>query len=131
MSQHHLCSHTLIDVCQAHIPSSTSSEVNILLIGSGDVRHVLATLSRARRAHPRRKLHFYIIEPSIELHARQLLALTIALNTPSLLGLQEKAEIFTEIHGNSFVRATTGDYLAARSDQLIKIVCLPASLSFI
>ena len=48
-----------------------SEELNILLVGPGDVRHVLRTISE----NPAVKINFYIYEQQVESIARHLLLL--------------------------------------------------------
>jgi hypothetical protein len=56
---------------------------NILVVGSGDLRHVLMTL-----AHASRPLHFYIAESSLELLARHMMFLALISEPLDRLGLQ-------------------------------------------
>ena len=117
---------------------SERGALNILLIGTGDGRHLLKTISRIKRYHPARprlcgnssflvrhqprELHFYVVESSLELIARQLVFINLALSTQEVhcdvetimsftdaewqdLGLQDKAEIFLELFGNSAIRS--------------------------
>ena len=46
-------------------------ELNVLLVGPGDIRHLLRTISE----NPDRKVNFYIYEPQVESIARHLLLL--------------------------------------------------------
>ncbi|CAM4618528.1 unnamed protein product [Lepidochelys kempii] len=64
-------------------------ELNILLVGSVDGRHILRTMSQAHR-WPRRRINFYIVENNLEALGRQLLFLSLALESPEKLGLQGK-----------------------------------------
>jgi dynein assembly factor 3 len=66
-------------------------------------------------------VNFYVIESSLESVARQILFLNLALEAPETLGLQEKAEMFLELFGNSFLRPKTRDYLSKFSRALIKM----------
>ncbi|XP_041461977.1 dynein assembly factor 3, axonemal-like [Lytechinus variegatus] len=95
--------------------------IQILLIGSGDIRHLLTTVARAWR-HRKRKLKFYIIEGNLELYIRQLLLLHLILEPPKDMGLQEKTEFFLEIYGNTLIRQQVFDYIVSRSNQLLRMV---------
>ncbi|KAM3923359.1 dynein axonemal assembly factor 3 [Leptodactylus fuscus] len=99
-------------------------ELNILLVGCGDGRHLLKTICQARR-WPQRRLNFFIIESDLELLARQMLFLTLALENPEHMGLQEKCEIFLELFGNSLVRSKTAAYLQDKCALFIKCVTDP------
>ncbi|XP_072282208.1 dynein axonemal assembly factor 3 [Pyxicephalus adspersus] len=99
-------------------------ELNILLVGCGDGRHLLKTICQARR-WPHRKLHFFIIEGDLELLARQLLFLTLALEKSEQMGLQEKCEMFLELFGNSLIRSKTATYLQEKCGMFIRCVTDP------
>jgi len=55
---------------------NNTEEINILLVGSADARHIIKTISKFK--NKQQKLHFYIEENSLELFARQLLFLRLA-----------------------------------------------------
>ncbi|XP_033102374.1 dynein assembly factor 3, axonemal-like [Anneissia japonica] len=107
---------------------SVAEELNMLLVGAGDVRHVLKTISRAYR-HTKKQLNFYIIENSLELLARQMLLLSIVTEVPNRMGLQEKMELFLEVFGNSLVRQQTSDYIIEKANLFIKMVTDPDFLA--
>ncbi|XP_075047432.1 dynein axonemal assembly factor 3 [Mixophyes fleayi] len=99
-------------------------ELNILLVGCGDGRHLLKTICQARR-WPQRRLNFFIIESDLELLARQMLFLTLALENPDQMGLQEKCELFFELFGNSLIRCKTAAYLQEKCVLFIRFVTDP------
>ena len=105
------------------IPTDATGEgpANALLVGAGDARHILTTLARRHR-HPKRPLHFYVIESNLESVARQLLFLHLALESPDAIGLQEKTETFLELFGNSMLRPQTREYLARFANLAIRLV---------
>uniref|UniRef100_A0A8C0FX55 Dynein axonemal assembly factor 3 n=1 Tax=Chelonoidis abingdonii TaxID=106734 RepID=A0A8C0FX55_CHEAB len=107
-------------------PSSPDDlpELNILLVGSVDGRHVLQTMSQAHR-WPQRRINFYIVENNLEAVGRQLLFLSLALESPEKMGLQEKSEMFLELLGNSLIRSPTAAYLQEKSDLFIRYVTDP------
>ncbi|XP_060072383.1 dynein axonemal assembly factor 3-like isoform X1 [Ylistrum balloti] len=96
-------------------------ELRILLVGAGDMRHLLTTMARSYR-HRKRKLHFYIIENNLELYARDILFMTIALETQKRMGLQEKTELFLELFGNLLVRKQSCEYVEKMATEFIKMV---------
>lgn len=104
---------------------SDGSEVNILLMGAGDIRHILRTVAVLRRSGSTRPVHFWISERGMELIARQMLQLALAYAPPERLGLQQKAEMFLELLGNSHVRSQTSEFLIATSTRLIELVTDP------
>ncbi|XP_064603261.1 dynein axonemal assembly factor 3-like [Liolophura sinensis] len=98
-----------------------SDELCILLVGSGDSRHILKTVAQSYR-HGDRRLHFYVLENNLELYARHILFLTIALEPPCRMGLQEKTELFLELFGNILVRQQSCEYVQKMANYFIKMV---------
>ena len=97
-------------------------ELNILLIGAADGRHVLKTLAQTYRHENSLQINFYVYEASLDLVARQLMLLTIALEPPEELGLQDKTRLFLELYGNSLVRPATANFVARKSVQFVHMV---------
>ncbi|XP_064634715.1 dynein axonemal assembly factor 3-like isoform X2 [Lineus longissimus] len=105
-----------------HLNSTADPDtVHILLIGGGDIRHILKTMSCSWK-HKKKKLHFYIIENNLELYARDLLFFSIAMETRERMGLQEKTELFLELYGNTLVRYQSMEYVQKLSTEFIKMV---------
>eukprot|EP00064_Thunnus_orientalis_P019296 superscaffoldBa00004765_g19412 len=96
-------------------PERHESEVNILLVGSGDPRHILKTVAGLREKD---SLHVWVIENSMEMVARQLLLLYLALMPQESMGLNEKTEVFLEVFGNSEIRSQTEEMLRRVASQL-------------
>ncbi|XP_006814135.1 dynein axonemal assembly factor 3-like [Saccoglossus kowalevskii] len=96
-------------------------EFNVLMIGAGDCRHILKTISRKHR-YPKKKINFYVIENSLEIYARHMLLLNIALESPQKMGFQEKTELFLEIYGNSLIRSHSSQYIVNKANEFIKYV---------
>lgn len=94
---------------------------HILLIGAGDCRHILKTIAHTYR-HERRELCICVVENNLEIYARHLLLLSIALEPKERLGLQEKTELFLELFGNSLVRPQASEYLQQKSSEFIRMV---------
>lgn len=77
--------------------------IHILLVGPGDVRHVLAAVAHRRRyGESTRPLHIYIYEKSIETLARHFLLLQIAQDWQ--LPLRQRCNLFLEVFGNARVQ---------------------------
>lgn len=105
------------------IPSDATGDgpANALLVGAGDARHILTTMARGHR-HPKRPIHFYVVEGCLESVARQMLFLHVALESPASIGLGEKTDTFLELYGNSMVRPQTRDYLTRFANLAIRLV---------
>ncbi|KAJ3642084.1 hypothetical protein Zmor_024901 [Zophobas morio] len=97
------------------------AEVNVLLVGGADARHILHTLARRYR-HAPTKLNFYVAEASLETIAKQLLLLNVSFQHPSVLGLIPKAKIFMELYGNALVRPSVAKFLTATATEMVKMV---------
>ncbi|XP_034049601.1 dynein assembly factor 3, axonemal-like [Thalassophryne amazonica] len=96
-------------------PVRQEGEVNILLVGSADPRHILKTIAGLKDTD---LLHVWVIENSMEVVARHLLLLFLALVPQKYMGLNEKTEIFLEVFGNSEIRSQTEETLKAAATQL-------------
>ncbi|XP_042331494.1 dynein axonemal assembly factor 3 [Sceloporus undulatus] len=96
-------------------------ELNILLVGSIDGRHILKTMSQVRR-WPRKKINFYVLENNLETVGRQLLFLSLALEPSEKMGLQEKSEAFLELMGNTLLRSQTASYLQEKASLFIRYI---------
>ncbi|KAG7492098.1 hypothetical protein MATL_G00011120 [Megalops atlanticus] len=92
-----------------------SGEVNVLLVGSGDPRHILKTTAMLKDTDT---LHVWVVENSMEVVARQLLLLSLALSPQHSMGLHEKTEVFLEVFGNSEIRSQTEQTLRQTASQL-------------
>jgi dynein assembly factor 3 len=102
--------------------SHENAELNFLLVGCGDPRHLLRTFASKGKWPKRKLIRFYVYEPRLELYARDLLLLSLAIEHPARRGIQEKTELFMEIFGNIQVRQQTADYIRTTSNELIKCI---------
>ncbi|XP_048030248.1 dynein axonemal assembly factor 3-like [Megalobrama amblycephala] len=93
----------------------SDGELNVLLVGSGDPRHILKTINGLRDSDT---LHVWVIENSMEVVARQLLLLYLSLLTPENMSLHKKTEVFLEVFGNSEIRKETEETLKHAAAQL-------------
>lgn len=102
------------------------NEVNILLAGAGDCRHVAKTVSQRMRHSKNSEepisLHFYILESNLEQYARHMMLIAILLRSSGSMGLQERTELFAEIFANSLIRFQTAQFVQLMANQFIKMV---------
>jgi len=104
--------------------SADLERVDILLAGGGDIRHILKTMAMSKRKKPK-QVHFWVMEPLIELLARQMLQLSLALEPSTTVGEQEKVEMFLELLGNAHIRSKTSEYLIAKATTLVDLITDP------
>ena len=95
--------------------------LKILLVGPGDIRHMLATVSRRRRHHKGgnnklRPIHFYLIENPIEILARELLMLELIVDFE--VPIRQRATVFLEIYGNCKIQDRTARYIEQLGHEL-------------
>nr|KAF6406598.1 dynein axonemal assembly factor 3 [Molossus molossus] len=103
-------------------------ELDVLLLGSVDGRHLLRTLAQAS-LWPRRRFHFYVLENNLEAVARHMLFFNLALEDPEKMGLQERSETFLEVWGNSLLRPPVAAFVRAQADRLARLVPEPDCLA--
>ncbi|KAF0883604.1 DAAF3 factor, partial [Crocuta crocuta] len=106
----------------------TTPELDVLLVGSVDGRHLLRTLARAA-LWPRRRLHFYVLENNLEAVARHMLIFSLALEEPEKMGLQERSETFLEVWGNALLRPQVAAFVRAQAKRLAHLVPEPDRLA--
>ncbi|XP_015105112.2 dynein axonemal assembly factor 3 isoform X1 [Vicugna pacos] len=103
-------------------------DLNVLLLGSTDGRHLLQTLARAA-LWPQRRFQFYVLENNLEAVARHMLIFSLALEDPEKMGLQEKSETFLEMWGNALLRPPVAAFVRAQADRLAHLVPEPDRLA--
>ncbi|KAK5645154.1 hypothetical protein RI129_006454 [Pyrocoelia pectoralis] len=96
-------------------------EINILIVGGQDCRHVIKTLA-SRYKHEKVQLNFYIMEAVLETISKQLLLLNVALQPIDELGLVQKARYFMELYGNTLVRPAVAKYLKLKAIHLVDMI---------
>lgn len=101
--------------------SVLNEEINILLIGGADSRHILKTVAK-RYCHKNTKINFYLMEACPETIAKQLLLLYIALQPEEQLGLVQKTRYFMELYGNMIIRHAVAKYLKSRANEFIELI---------
>ncbi|XP_023378517.1 dynein axonemal assembly factor 3 isoform X3 [Pteropus medius] len=99
-------------------------QLDVLLLGSVDGRHLLRTLARAA-LWPRRRFQFYVLENNLEAVARHMLVFSLVLENPAKMGLQEKSETFLEVWGNTLLRPPVAAFVRAQADRLAHLVPEP------
>ncbi|XP_063471409.1 dynein axonemal assembly factor 3 isoform X6 [Symphalangus syndactylus] len=105
----------------------STPELDVLLLGSVDGRHLLRTLSRAK-LWPRRRFNFFVLENNLEAVARHMLIFSLALEEPEKMGLQERSETFLEVWGNALLRPPVAAFVRAQADLLAHLVPEPDRL---
>ncbi|XP_037926509.1 dynein assembly factor 3, axonemal homolog [Hermetia illucens] len=96
-----------------------TSEMNILLFGSGDPRHIIHTLAKSYRHNT--KINFYVVDGCIEITARYILLICLALESEDI-SLKAKTHLFMDIYGNSLLRPSSYNYLASKANFLIDVI---------
>ncbi len=101
----------------------TEKEVNMLVVGAGDVRHALKTVAALRRngGSDETIYNIYLYDAPMECLARHLLLLSIAFDWS--LPVRKRAHLFLEVYGNALVQERTSEYIARQSKQLVQFVC--------
>lgn len=119
-----------LDLQQEYLKHGDESayELNFLVIGGCDARHLLKTLAQAYR-HNRRYMNLFVVDGCPELTARQLLLTSLALEKTTRCGLLEKTRRFLEIYGNLLLRPPTSRYLIAKARQLVGMITNPEYLN--
>jgi len=100
----------------------SEDDLNLLLVGTGDGRHLLRTLACARRRPCNRVMHFWVVESCMELVARQILFLILILAPAPRLGLRQKTEMFLELFASSHIRSQTSEFLADTANLLVHLI---------
>lgn len=99
-------------------------QLNVLLLGSGDIRHILQTLANQRTESQEcpLQLSFHIVDGCVEVVARNLLLLDIVLSQDTSMSLLGRTHLFMDIYGNSFMRPISRDYQMKRGKFLIDLI---------
>lgn len=113
----------LIEACKTTLGNDLSghSDLNILLICPGDIRHVLKTIAQRRRhihavTGEVPKVNIYIMEKPVDIIARDLVLLELAFDWE--LPIRYRANTFLEVFGNSKIQTRTATYLEQLARQL-------------
>jgi dynein assembly factor 3, axonemal len=99
---------------------SVEGDYNILLTGTGDIRHLIRSISEEVTSNKTINITFYLQEYHKEVLGRHLLLLLL-INDLSL-PIRERVEMFLEIYGNTLIRERTSEYIQRQGEVLIKII---------
>lgn len=99
------------------------AELNMLICGGADPRHVIRTLAKRYTHAVKPKLNIYLLDACVEIMARNMLLLGLALEPPDSFSLVCKAHLFMDIYGNSLMRPSSHHYVAAKARTLLNMVC--------
>lgn len=94
--------------------------INILLFGNTDSRHILRTLAKSYKHNV--KVNFYVLDGCIEIVARNMLLLAIAMDDPAQLTVKGKTHLFMDIFGNSLLRPISYNYMSSKAGFLRKLI---------
>lgn len=98
----------------------SKAELNILLYGSGDPRFILKTIAKSYKH--RAKINFYVVEGCLELLARNILLLNVALEPPSEFSLKGKTQTFMDLYGNSLLRPISHSYMCSKAKHFLNVI---------
>lgn len=69
--------------------------LNILIVSAGDTRHLLQTLAKRYR-HSYKKISIYVYEPVVDMYARQIQQIALALEPIDRISLSYKVFNFSQ-----------------------------------
>lgn len=91
--------------------------INVLIVGDG-LGCLIKTISRMYR-HETLNLNIYVVSSFAESLVRDLLLLSLFNDFQPSMGILEKAEIFLEIFGNTFLRASTSLFVETQATAIL------------
>lgn len=103
-----------------HVAKEDENEINILLFGSSDPRHIITALAKSHKY--KIKLNFFVLEGCPALIARDIILLSIALESTDLITLSARTHLFMDIYGNSLLRSTSIGYIDSKANYFIKCI---------
>lgn len=101
--------------------TSAVKQLNILLFGAGDPRHIIKTMAKMYR-HKGSRVNFYVLDGCIEIVARNMLLLGIALENPQSFHLMRKVHLFMDVYGNALLRPASHQYLIGKAKAMLKMI---------
>lgn len=110
----------LEEYCSGLCKDNPPRELNILLYGSGDPRHIIKTLANMQiknhniRPDVMTKVNFYVLEGCLEILARCMLLLNIALEPKEEISVKAKTHLFMDVYGNSLLRPSSYNYMCSK-----------------
>ncbi|EDW02744.1 dynein axonemal assembly factor 3 homolog [Drosophila grimshawi] len=125
-----------LDLCQEYrkafkLPDEPSAmeleaqpaTLNIIICGGADPRHVIKTLAKRYTHTYKPKLNIYVLDACVEILARNMLLLGLALEPAESFSLVCKAHLFMDIYGNTLMRPSSHHYVAAKARTLLNMIC--------
>lgn len=111
-----------LDLCEDYLKyiCENKNELNILLFGNCDSRHILKTIAKSYKHNI--KINFYCLDEFIESISRNMLLMLIAFERSQCISLKNKTQLFMDIYGNTLIRPFSYNYLLSKSKILIKII---------
>ncbi|XP_017865844.1 PREDICTED: dynein assembly factor 3, axonemal homolog isoform X1 [Drosophila arizonae] len=113
----------LKDEPEAEAAEQQPKALNILICGGADPRHVIKTLAKRYTHAGKPKLRIYMLDACVEIIARNMLLLGLALEPAESFSLVCKAHLFMDIYGNSLLRPSSHHYVAAKARTLLNMIC--------
>ncbi|XP_036332447.1 dynein assembly factor 3, axonemal homolog [Rhagoletis pomonella] len=101
--------------------ASAAKNLNILLFGAGDPRHIIKTMAKMYK-HSGGKVTFYVLDGCIEIVARNMLLLGIALENSEGFHLVRKVHLFMDVYGNALMRPSSHQYLVGKAKTMVKLI---------
>lgn len=108
---------------------SKPKKLDILLFGLGDPSHLIKTLAKSYEyksgsndEEEQVELNFYLLEGCVELLARDLVLINVALENDEYFSTNAKTHLYMDLFGNSLLRSASYMYLISKTKQLLKFV---------
>lgn len=115
--------HDLVEKYRKYNGRREVQELNILLFGSGDIRHILQTLANQRKVPETEacQLNFFVVEGCMEVVARNLLLLDTILSEDDSFSHLGRTHLFMDFYGNTFIRSVSREYQRERAALLLQL----------
>lgn len=112
----------LIQEYQKHVDSK-KTDFNVLLYGGGDPRLILQILAKSYKRNV--TTNIYVVEGCVELVARYMLLLSIALEPTEQLSIKAKTHLYMDLFGNALIRPASFQYMCSKASHLRKLLTEP------
>nr|XP_053654015.1 uncharacterized protein LOC128703400 [Cherax quadricarinatus] len=91
-------------------------DVQVVMAGAGDPRHLLLTLARWRSNNSNCRLRVYVLEAQVEVYARLLLLMDASLQEG--MGTRERSTLLLDLWANLYLRPNSRSYLELTARRL-------------